>query len=93
MKSSEIYREAARRFETGEAEDFSCQVIDALTGLGVILSPQRVAYEDMFKSDGLDGYAWLDSAVDYGLIAIDEMRDWRITALCFMAAISEDEGD
>lgn len=37
--------------------------------------------------------AWIDEAIERGMIEREEVREWRLTALAFMAAICETEGE
>lgn len=92
-KASEVYREAALKMERMATSRFSCCAIDLAAGVATH-SAERARYEQMFRPK-TDHSAWANEW--------RETEDWdgetsfihecRILALCFMAAISEAEGD
>jgi hypothetical protein len=92
MKSSEIYRKAARRIEHGEGYSWrsACEAINDVCNNG--MRGQFVRCMDSFNAifcpDRVNG------AREYYFGGGDpENQNARILALCFMAAISESEGD
>lgn len=97
MKDAKIYLRAAR--EIHRYNDYSCIVIDhACEGFN---TEARLNYERLFRPEGSTEFAWVHEAL--GLLdergcwrtSIDrkeaekELREWRLTALCFMAAMAE----
>jgi hypothetical protein len=87
MKSSEIYRKAAESLATGKSTtQWSCWAVRyADNGSEFIASKREERYDRMFRPHPQCN-AW-------GLMWGDDKKDCRILALCFMAAISESEGD
>ena len=96
MKRSEVYREAARLLEAGEyTYNWSCWTICQAKGVpfynfGEPKPAEVDDYEITFSpynenADSHTRHCW-GRAWDE-----DERRDCRILALCFMAAIAEDE--
>lgn len=80
---STIYREAARLIERGEAE-YSCTTVDLLEGTIETApngGPLTAAYMRLM-------FGWERWPID---ASVDFERDDRVIALCFMAAIAEDE--
>ncbi len=86
MKASQVYRKAAQRIERGFS-DRACYAINAVLGLPLSAkSAEKMAYVDQVLC-GSEITSYLYSAED-------EMNGWmdmRVVALCFMAAIAEDE--
>jgi hypothetical protein len=91
VKRSEIYREAAKRMaergpfgEDGE-ERYSCDQIWMSSPFGAF--DLREEYSELFRPDPTSRSCfWLNSS-----LRPYERHEWRLTALCFMAAIAEDE--
>ena len=92
LKPSEVYREAARRIAEPLAIQWTCWEIENVLGIprhnpDVKEKDKHYLvrkYEAMFKPENSGhcwGYAW----------GYEERLDCRILALCFMAAIAEDE--
>ena len=97
MKPSEVYREAARRMAENEnASEFSCIMIERAQGDSYRESDID-EYNSFFKPENEDAYAWgwrfaTDNIFDYRDPYVQATaNDCRILALCFMAAIAEDD--
>jgi hypothetical protein len=86
MKRGEIYREAARLLECFEISH-GCHAIERATNYDVALFyPAIDAFAEYFKPRSCGKTrTWFGEGFN------DENRDRRILALCFMAAITEDE--
>jgi len=81
--AKKIYLDAAEAVERG-AEVYSCTAI-ARTRAETTF-PEKRAYADMFCPEEGAGFGyWLDGCTD-------EPHQWRLTALCFAAAMAA-EGD
>ena len=89
-RDSEIYLEASRRIS--ECNNPSCcSVFDVSHDLdwNLQFAHERVdRYKNLFipSEDSYSNY-WLN-----GKISKSKQQEWRITALCLMAAICEEEG-
>jgi hypothetical protein len=83
MKASEVYRAAAERI-WGGTNKYSCVAI-ALAAGTKYHSDRRIIhdYSELFLEGGS-----IPVSLD-----LSDWREWRITALCLMAAIAESEGD
>lgn len=101
MKTSELYREAARMIAEYRAH-YACTAIYALKrGMKSHHDP-RVEF---FQHFDLDAMAFTQAFTSpsfpedsyycgvFGFPDIPEVREHRITALCLMAAIMESQGD
>ncbi len=93
-RDAEIYRRAAEMLVAGESTRYSCCVIGDMAE--EILDDYFIGdeyarrYARLFApKQNADIDFWLDEACDNGKILHEEMREWRLTALCFMAAIAE----
>lgn len=97
MKASEYIALCAKSMEEGAAgTDYSCVVLAYFSGAELSRDKKealREEYAGLFrpKLDN-DAAAWLRGAQQAGLIDASEMKDWRVTALCFFAAMLEAEG-
>jgi hypothetical protein len=97
MKASEILRKAAQAIESGRARsEYSCIVIshcvkNAGGTIGNEFNVRALYATYMAPVDGVDEitsfFAWGCNWPD------DELKDCRILALCFAAAIAESEGN
>lgn len=99
MKKSEVFRQAAQQLEKRNAGAYSCcevwgQVYDAPM-LEIYAYTDRYqalfapAPEELLPDYEELGAFWLDGAFANEA----EAHEWRILALCFMAAIYEEEGE
>lgn len=94
MKRSEIYREAARRIEAGSTGCNQPTCYYSCCALAVLTAP-----EDGCLNGMRTGWSHYDAVrIPYAALFVES--DWwnvrahsdeRILALCFMAAIAEDE--
>jgi hypothetical protein len=91
MKRSEIYREAARRLSErlgDKEESYSCdQIYFAAVNCASYgeRGELRETYAELFSPRDYRPLFWLRCAA----MRRAERDNWRVTALCFMAAISE----
>jgi hypothetical protein len=86
-KASDVYTAAAERIYYG-MNYFSCFAVSAAEGNTYEYSNLVRRYVDLFVTGHTAG--------PYGYLKLggeQEARQWRITALCLMAAIAESEGD
>jgi len=86
-----LYRKAAKRIETGE-NDFAC---NALKDVGLSCVNMKKLFEADAIEYGLayDGraarYAFFSNGVDHGVDFDATVRNHRVLALCFLAAMAE----
>lgn len=81
MKKSEIYLKAAKIIDSGESE-YSCHAIDLVVGYGH--SKERYYFSLTFRKEGSDELYASDIMRNGG-----DPKEWRLTALCFAAAMAE----
>lgn len=88
MKSSEVYRKAALSIERDEWYSWrsACEAISEVGG--ACWTEYTDKFNDVFCPPGVTGW----KAYYFG-DGSPENQNARILALCFMAAISESEGD
>ncbi len=88
-RNAEICREAAEMIASGE-ELFSCSAILWADSVDYS-SALRFKFSYLFCAHKLDLQAslWLNRAMDRGEITASEMKNWRITALLFFAAMED----
>ena len=85
MKASEVYREAAKQMELGYA-NFCCHALTRVGGYGLCAKMKKLYAPRSLSS------AWMEDSDDgKGSYLGTESHNYRILALCFMAAIAEDE--
>lgn len=86
LMSREIFFKAAQIVQAG-VEECSCE---AVVKAGGMAHNERFKYRATFSpwTDRCGGF-WLHYAMKEGLISKRDMKKWRITALCFAAAMAE----
>jgi len=96
MKDSEIYLRAAELINNGTAQYSCCAISSAECGgvddlYNAECAPRRI-YDDLFVDLNADtvpaGYGHISGTID----CLPNSKEWRLTALCFMAAIAKSEG-
>jgi hypothetical protein len=100
MTRTNVYREAARLIDSGK-EEYSCVAIREVMrndGDAYGTMEMQEAYVLMFQPVQLDNYGYfgeqsyrLQQGIydEYGALNDKACRDFRVLALCFMAAVSD----
>lgn len=86
MKDSEIYRKAAKLLERGTSGPGCCTAIRDVTAIGAVRLSDEMRQLFVYRRKPFGMY-WMRDCGEIG-----DIRDRRILALCFMAAIAESEG-
>ena len=91
MKKSEIFLKAAERIEQG-MDLYACTAIDSaqIKKYG-LWSPATQWFQKEILPKGNKSFPYFDSSDGIFLRSREELRNARIVALCFAAAIAEDE--
>jgi hypothetical protein len=85
-KASDVYLAAAKRIFRGESL-YSCFAISAAAEGTQYEYSIAHKYFDLFLSGHVSPHGFLE------LEGEQKQREWRLTALCLMAAIAKSEGD
>ena len=99
---ADVYRTAAMQYAEG-SEMYSCVTVRGVARAKFKLPFSEAemlvnAYSELFAPTENSWGAWLHRAYvkeDRPLspAKLNEMKEWRLTALCFMAAVAEYEGE